>query len=339
MAYANARAWQAVGRGLRNIGGLLTEQDEEQRLREEERAAEVERLLGMGGEFGDAPTIPGPGAMAPIAEQDPMQTPSAIPGVRMPSTLPPQYEMGTQPDPRYVESTFQGEKTFFKHPAVQEQEKRDQEEILAQQERDRVAHAAAAEEARMAGLYETAGRTPAISALLAAGGTAPAAQPYKPMTREEQIAFAADRATATRGATTRAPTVEQAYNIVKDKYAIYEGIDPRFPSSFGLSDEQMYSMAQEMAAGGRMPLDPRPHGPPMSLDPTGGEPRLGGIGRMATPVAEPTNVQLAAPPDTLRLGGQPTDIDSRAQAIFRAHPDWTEEQIAAELRRQGTGGS
>lgn len=342
MAYARARAWQAVGGGLRNIGRLLTEQDEEQRLREEERADELDLLLERGGGFGEIPTIPGPGAMDPIAGQPTMETPSGIPGVRMPSTLPPQYEMGTQPDPRYVESTFQGEPIHFKHPGVREQEERDREEAAELMERQRVADAKAAEETRMAGLYTDAGRTPAISALLAAGGTVE--RPLTPRNidplSELGIERAGERATVTRAPTTSpgAPTVDQAYNIVKDKYAIYEGPDPRFPSGFSLSDEQMYSMAQEMAAGGRMPLDPRVHGTPILTGPQPTrKPNLAGIGRMVQGASE-----LQAPPDTLRLGGKPTDttdINTRIQAIFRAHPEWTDEQVAAELRRQDTGGS
>ena len=264
MGYRGAYGWQALGSGLRNIGRLLTEGRREDEDKEARRLQEEERLgdkafrdlqwsLERGGGSGPVPTIEGPGAMAPVEEQAPMPTPSAIEGVRMPSKLPPQYEVGSQSDPRYSETPGGN---YFKHPAVLEQEERDRRDTAVLMERQRVADASAAERARLTSVYAglpnvTDKQATALGGGAASGVVFPTGQPDRPP---------------------GSPTVDQAFRIVKEKYAIYERPGDDYPSGYGLSDEQMYSMAQEMAAGKPMPLDPRPHGPPMSLDPTGGEP-------------------------------------------------------------------
>ncbi len=161
MGYAGAYAWREIGEGLQNIGRRITERRSEKEDEERRRLQENERLedkefkdlqwsLEHGGGAGPAPTIEGPGAMAPIAEQDPLQAVSAIEGARMPSTLPPQYEVGSQLDPRYSETPGGN---YFKHPAVAEQEERDRREAAVLAERERVAAAAGAERARLTGVY------------------------------------------------------------------------------------------------------------------------------------------------------------------------------------------
>ena len=239
-----------------------------------------------------------------------MPTESALPGVRMPSTLPPQYEVGTQPDPRMGETPGGN---YFKHPKIAEQEERDRRDAVVQAERQRAEAATAAERARLTGVYGglpnvTGAQATALGGGAAAGVVFPTGKPP--------------------GGT---PTIAQAMAMLEEQYT--ERNEEGYVTGYGLPPNVMYEMAEKMARGEGMPADPRHAVRRGIAGLVGGT--LRGIGRRVSPEAPSDTLRIGSRPDT--TASQPpaidTSLDSRILTIRRDHPDWTREQVEAELRR------
>ena len=302
--------WRALGGGFHNIGRLLAnrrverKEDEHRRLREDRLREEDEFRLQRwvterGGDLGSRPTIEGPGAMAPIEEQAPMPTESAIPGVRMPSTLPPQYETGTQPDPRYGETP--GGKAHFIHPKVAQQEERDRRDAAVLMERQRAEAAVATERARLTGVYAGLPNVTGAQATALGGGAAAG------------VVFPTGKLP---GGT---PTIAQAMAILEEQYT--ERNEEGYETGYGLPPNVMYEMAEKMARGEGMPADPRHAVRRGIAGLVGGT--LRGIGRRVSP---------EAPSDTLRIGSRPDTTASQPSTGMRPV---TQSEYDAAVARGG----
>ena len=163
---------------------------------------------------------------------------------------------------------------------------------------------------------------------------------------------------------TSIPTVQEAWNMLRDRYAKF---DPSTETwQYTIPEQEMYQMAQRMARGeelqrnpiggaspyvmgpGEVPLpaigrivaqgmSPTPAATPTVPAPTGGPPisRAPDAGIAPAPARGPFPAPSATtPPAPFGIPPAGNDLRAQARAIRQAHPDWTPDQVKAELRKQ-----